>query len=256
MVPAPVGLNEPCDGFTVRVRCLSNNTNGRTPLRPLTHQHGATPQRGGLTLAQRRTTRWGLYFAIAFTALSGCSPQQVVIEEARMRGARAGREEGRFAGSTAALNAARADAFDQRVEQLYAVDEFRRNPFYTGSVMGGFFILGFGVQWIAFYIPRRVGILRDVDWILLPREMTETDLINLPAPSEISPERPSPPFSGPAMMLLLALLATMGCKNAEQAAWQRGYDANRRFAYDEGWHQAEAAGKQYGPSQKICNICY
>jgi hypothetical protein len=114
--------------------------------------------------------------------ISGCTSQQA-IEKARERGAKAGREEGRRAGEVAGFNtaadAAEKEAYRDMLNQLYLSGEFRRKPLYTIVVLVGFFALGFGLQWGTFYALRRVGNLRDIDYMVLPEEMNDVGLTDL-----------------------------------------------------------------------------
>jgi hypothetical protein len=163
-----------------------------------------------------------------------------VMESARQRGAQVGREEGRRAGETegfaTAFNTGENETYRETINEHYQSHNYQRIPAYTLAVVIGFFILGFGLQWIILYIPRRIGYLRDIDWIILPKEMTQVDLKDIGSVRR----------TGMKLMLLLTLLTIIGCKNPEQVSWQQGYDANRSVAYQEGWREGASRGKKEG----------
>jgi RNA polymerase-binding transcription factor DksA len=166
-----------------------------------------------------------------------------VIESARQRGAQAGREEGRRAGEaegfTGAFHTAENEAYRKTINELYQSREYRRIPLFTIAVVIGFFIVGFLLQWIVFYVPRRIGFLRDIDWIVLPKEMNRVDW------DDIVPRR----LTGTMLILFLTTLPLIGCKNPEQEAWQQGYDANRQAAYQEGRQEGVPRGEKEGEEQ-------
>jgi hypothetical protein len=112
--------------------------------------------------------------------------------------------------------------------------------------MIGCFILGFMIQWIVLYVPRRAGYFRDIDWIVLPKEMTQVDLYDKSISPPTESKRLKPPSAGTMLMLLLILLPMIGCKSREEQAWEQGYDANRSAAYHEGWRDGAARGKREG----------
>jgi hypothetical protein len=96
------------------------------------------------------------------------------------------------------------------------------------------------------YVPRRVGLLRDIDWIVLPKEMTQVDLYEVDSPPPTASKRLKPPAAGTTLILLLTLLPMIGCKNRTEESWQQGYDANRKIAYEEGWRKAASRGEKEG----------
>jgi ribosomal protein S27E len=173
------------------------------------------------------------------------------LEKARQRGAKAGREEGRRAGEAdgydAAMKTRKEEAYGETISELYRAGDYRRIPSLTFTVVFGFFALGFALQWIALYVPRRIAYLRDIDWIILPREMTQVDLHELTALTPLERDRPPPPPSGlMKLLLLLALLPIIGWESLEQEAWKKGYDANRTAAYQEGWREGATRGEREG----------
>lgn len=173
-----------------------------------------------------------------------------MIEKAHLRGEEVGREEGWRAGEAegfaASFNSAEKETYKETIDDLYQSRQFQRIPLYTTGVMIAFFILGFLIQWIVLYVPRRVGYLRDIDWIVLPKEMTQVDLYDLSAPLPTQSKRLKPPSAGTTLTLLLALLPLIGCKSREEDAWQQGYDANRSAAYQDGWREAAPRGEKEG----------
>lgn len=196
--------------------------------------------------------------AMWFTIFSGLSPiddrrtkeTPEMIANRHQRGAEVGRQEGKRAGEaegfSASFASAEKEAYGETLEELYQSREFRRVPLYTAGVMIGFFILGFILQWIVLYVPRRAGYLRDIDWIVLPKEMTQVDLYDLSSPLPMESKRLKPPSAGTTLILLLILLPMIGCKSWEEDAWQHGYEANRSAAYQEGWREAAPRGEKEG----------
>jgi hypothetical protein len=186
---------------------------------------------------------------LAIATISGCTSQRA-IEAARERGAQAGREEGRSAGDAAGFTAAalpaEKESYRDTLNQLYCSGEYRRDPFYTLAVPPSFFIIGFALQWLAFYVPRRAGYLLDIDWIVLPKEMTAVDLKKLSVPPPMNPKQLKPPGAGTLVILSLILLPVVGCKDPELEAWKQGYDANQGPSYQDGWQQGAARGESEG----------
>lgn len=196
--------------------------------------------------------------AMWFTVCSGLSSidhggtkeTPEMIANTHQRAAEVGREEGRRAGETegfaASFNNAEKEAYRQTIDELYQSHQFQRISHYTVGVAIGFFIFGFILQWIVLYVPRKAGYLRDIDWIILPKEMTQVDLYDLSVPLPTESKRLKPPSAGTTLILLLTLLPMIGCKNREQEAWQQGYDANRSAAYQEGWREGAPRGEKEG----------
>src|SRR4051812_47624887 len=134
---------------------------GKRPLRRGTVV-GAGAARGEILTGMARTwpSRRQLLLVLGFAlaTLSGCTSQEA-IEKARARGAQAGREEGRNAGETEgyakAFYAGKADTYRETLEELLQQGQYRRIPFLTAIVLGGFFLLGFCLQWVTLYALRR-----------------------------------------------------------------------------------------------------
>jgi hypothetical protein len=181
---------------------------------------------------------------------SGTIGTAEAIEKSYQRGAEVGREEGKRAGEAegyaSSLNNAEKETYRETIDELYQSHQFQRTTLYTFVVVSGFFILGFLLQWIAFYVPRRIGYLRDIDWIVLPKEMTQVDLYELDGPIPKEQKRPKLPSSGSTLLLLLTLLSLIGCKSREEESWQMGHDANRKIAYEEAWREAAPRGEKEG----------
>lgn len=194
--------------------------------------------------------RWLFQFALPFllATASGCTSYQN-LENARSRGAQAGNNEGRRAGEAEGFSttakAAQKEAYQETVTQLYSSGDYLESPSSNVAVFYCFAVLGFGLQWIFFYIPRRVGYLLDIDWIVLPDAMTEIDLTDFSA-DQMNPTPWIPPSAGPSLIVLLMLLPAIGCTGSEKSAWQEGYDANYRSAYHAGWQDGAARGKKEG----------
>lgn len=205
-------------------------------------------------LTYRATPRLYL-FLLSFLplTLSGCTSQKA-IEKARQRGAQAGREEGRHSGEadgfTTAFKAAKNEAYRETLTELQRSGEYRRIPFFTVAIVGSFFILGYLLQWTVVYVLRYKGYLRDIDWIVLPKEMTQIDFANMTASSKSNHKQLLENVrSAKTTLIILILLGMTGCKNAEEKAWQEGYEANRSWAYHDGWQKGEARGKKEGEEQ-------
>ena len=183
--------------------------------------------------------RW--YFSVCIliiiVAVSGCATQQA-IEDAHRRGASEGREVGRLKGyeegRAEAFKAVRIETYRTTLRELYASNEFRRIPVCKLAVMSGFAILGFSLQWSTMYLFRRTGFLTDIDWIILPDQISTGDLATLST------------ASGRALTVLLIMLPIIGCKTPETDAWQKGYDGNFLAAYREGWDEGTVEGTKEG----------
>jgi hypothetical protein len=177
-------------------------------------------------------------------AASGCTSHQA-IEHARARGVAAGNQEGRRAGEVegyrAIATAAREEGYQNTLNQLESVGEYRMPPIHTAMVLFGSLTCGFVAQWVGFYLPRRAGLLADIDWMILPPSLTQ-----LNGPNQTEMQNLGPPTA--CILLLLALGTLSGCRNAEQTAWQGGYDEAYRSAFDEGWHSVADKAKQEGTS--------
>jgi hypothetical protein len=188
-----------------------------------------------------------LAFSGAIASLTGCDSHRV-IEEARTRGAETGRDEGRRTGDATGFkdgyNAGRDDAFKETYGGLYSSGRYKVNGFLAYVAVLGSFALGFGLQWIMFFLPRRLGLLLDIDRILLRPEISKVDLAAVIA----SPQKgqKQPPISAGALLALLLVLPISGCKSREQEAWREGYDANHSAAFLEGWQEGAARGRRVG----------
>jgi DNA-directed RNA polymerase subunit RPC12/RpoP len=204
-------------------------------------------------VARRACGPWLMAFVVGFliTTTSGCTSQQA-IEKARARGAQAGNDEGRRAGEAegfiAAADAAHGEAYRSTFDQLFASGQYNRRRLYNLTVVVGFFVAGIGVQWVALYLARRMGRPSDIDRIILPKEMRGFSPTNLRL-AKTNPKLATPASAKLALFMLLALLPMAGCKSAEEDAWQRGYDANRSAAYQEGWVDGAARGRKEGEQQ-------
>jgi hypothetical protein len=193
---------------------------------------------------------WLTIFNLSSIDHRGINETPEMIANTHKQGAEVGREEGRRAGEAegfaASFTSAEKEAYRETIEELYQSHQFERISLYTVGVVMGFFIVGFLLQWIAFYVPRRAGYLRDIDWIVLPKDMTQVDLYDLSVPIPTESKRLKPPSTGTTLVLLLSLLPMIGCKSREEDAWQQGYDASRNAAYQEGWREGAPRGEKEG----------
>jgi len=185
--------------------------------------------------------------------LSGCTSYEAV-ETARYRGAQAGIEEGRRAGEAAGFragsNAAQVEAYRETLNKLISLGDHRRFPGNDIAVFFGFIIVGFGLQWIIFFIPRRAGYLLDIDWIVPPSEITEVDFA-YSSSLDVNPRQASQPATGTMLIFFATLLSTIGCTGSEGSAWREGYDANYKAGYQEGWREGESRGRIEGQERGI-----
>ena len=204
--------------------------------------------------ASKRTplARWPavlLLGSVVGAICGGCaSPEAVEAARARVRGSRRneGRASGEAAGFVTGFDAAFKEAYKKTVHHSYVSGEYRRDADLVLGSITGFFLLGFLFQWFILYIPRRLGILLDIDLIVLPREMTRVELSSLPDLPNAEQTRRSKSSGGPFFLLLLVLLPIIGCKGAEREAWEAGYDTNHTTAYDEGLRIGATRGQPEG----------
>jgi predicted RNA-binding Zn-ribbon protein involved in translation (DUF1610 family) len=182
--------------------------------------------------------------------LGGTKETAEMLTNTHQLGAKVGREEGERAGEAegfaASFDNAEKETYRETIDELYESRQFQRIPLYTVGIVMGFFILGYALQWIALYVPRRAGYLRDIDWIILPKDMTQVDLNDLSVPLPTGSNRFKPPSGGMMLLFLLTLLPMIGCKSRNEEAWQQGYDANRSAAYQEGWRKGSPRGEKEG----------
>jgi hypothetical protein len=173
-------------------------------------------------------------------------------ETARSRGAEAGRDEGRrdgeAAGYAAGLKAGADEAYVDTIDELYVSDQLTKDPFITYVGALGFFAFGFSLQWVTFFLLRRLGYLLDIDRMLVPTDLTKIDLVATGKSLRNKQELDPPVPMGPMLLMLLAL-PILGCNSPEEDAWQEGYKANHSAAYQQGWQEGFNRGRTAG-SQK------
>ncbi len=105
----------------------------------------------------------------------GCSSQQA-IENARNNGAEAGRKDGQVAGAagmSVAISDAEDNAYNEAVSNFYESGDYHRAASFEVVALASTFILGFILQYLVFYVLRLIGILTDIDWIVLSAEAKE-----------------------------------------------------------------------------------
>lgn len=161
---------------------------------------------------------------------AGCSSHQAV-NKAREEGAKTGTEEGQAAGEAAGfeagVTAGEKTAYRRTLNERYSSGQFHRVPFYTLVMVVSALLLGYGLQYGVTYVLRRVNRLYDIDWFLLPEDLTRTDLAKM-------------------LTLLFSLSLFAGCKSEEQKAWKEAFDANQAAAFQAGWSVGEPRGRKIG----------
>jgi hypothetical protein len=145
-------------------------------------------------------------FSLLIAGALGCVSHHA-IHRAREDGARSGTSEGQVAGKAAGLKAGIATgeqlAYMKILNERLSSGDFHRVPlFYLATVVGAF-LCGHGLQYLITYALRRLRLLHDIDWFLLPEELTSTDLARM-------------------LSFLLALSFLTGCQSEEQKAWKEG----------------------------------
>lgn len=124
----------------------------------------------------------GIVLLVLFLLASIAShdPPNGLVEESRIRGAEAGKEDGLKAGEADAVRSRRQTAYDESYSKT--IDEAKTSGDYVLVPMYCFVIalacasVGYAIQFSAFYVLRRTGVLQDVDKILLPPGSTVADL--------------------------------------------------------------------------------
>src|SRR5919206_4964814 len=133
---------------------------------------------------RRADSAWNLLLVMSlfFLAVAGCKDENA-FEMKRQRAAAAGERDGRAAGASDGFNSAyepaKDDAYDAKVEELYASGNFTRPRSYTSVVLGVAFFVGFGLQYALLYLLRRKELLFDIDRIVLPKHETQVNLTSL-----------------------------------------------------------------------------
>jgi hypothetical protein len=139
---------------------------------------------GRLGAPRPRSAAWNLLLMLAllFFAAAACKDQNA-IEKARRDGAAAGKRDGAGAGDADGYNSAyepaKDDAYDAKIKELYASDNFNRKRSYTLLVLGFAFLSGFGFQYGILYLLRKREYLLDIDRIVLPRHETRVNMTRL-----------------------------------------------------------------------------
>ena len=213
--------------------------NGLNPAKPTCLNPESKPKES--SLSQRESTYvivgcLGFLLIVVATASNrGTSYRE--LENARSRGAQDGSTEGRRAGEadgySAILESTQSETYQETIHRLYSSGDFHDSTSINIAVFYSFVLVGFGFQWLIFYIPRRFGYLLDIDWLVLPNAMTRIDLDEF-SENQLSPRDTIPPSAGRSLIVLLMLLSAIGCSSAEKA-WKEGYGENYRTAYQLGW---------------------
>jgi hypothetical protein len=180
----------------------------------------------------------GVVLAILFIGLLvvASEPSQQRLEAARARGYEAGNTEGQRLGEsegfTNAARAAEREAYDATIGKLYAEGDYHRTPIADILLVSLAFAVGFILQWLVFYVFRRIRLLHDIDWLALPEHATTVDITKI------------------ASSCLLGILLLAGGCSSEQKAWQQGYDSAYQAASHAGMSirspRAEEQGRNKG----------
>ncbi len=195
-----------------------------------------------------------LLFTFILGACSGLlpkSPTREQLEDARNRGKTAaidsGLIQGEHDGYWKSHEAARSVSYNAKLSELIKQKKYRRPLLATTTVVLTFAIIGYVAQWIFLYILRVSGCFADIDWILLPKNLSTIELTKLPSPNSTASR------ILPSILFTAFVLQFASCKNPEDRAWQQGYEASRSTAYLEGWEKGSAAGKKIGAEVGILN---
>src|SRR5205807_1909411 len=79
-------------------------------------------------------------------------------------------------GFEAGVRAGEVAAYRRILNERYASGQFHRALFLTLITVIGALLLGYGLQYGLTYVLRRANLLPDIDWFLLPEDLTGTDL--------------------------------------------------------------------------------
>ena len=108
--------------------------------------------------------------------MPGCASRET-IENARSRGAAAGRNDGQRAGEAAGFQAGlkvgEKTAYGDTLSRLYSSDNYRREPWHEVAVFAIALLLGYATLYVVLYLIRIAGVSADIDWIVLPPQAVE-----------------------------------------------------------------------------------
>lgn len=112
-------------------------------------------------------------------AIFGCTSREA-IESARKDGAKTGYSDGRKAGEADGFKqsfpAAKRAAYRKTFHDLYSSAKYARPLLYQFTIGTGSFLVGFALQYVLLYVLRRIGVLNDIDRIILGKSASEVDL--------------------------------------------------------------------------------
>lgn len=102
-------------------------------------------------------------------SFSGYNQDLYDLEGAHSHGARVGAEDGLKVGSAKRLDHAKQEGYRNTVDEAKSSKDYFLMPHYCAAIAVVAFAIGYFGQFSIFYVLRRIGILADIDLILLPR---------------------------------------------------------------------------------------
>lgn len=156
------------------------------------------------------------------------------------------RDKGEAEGFSTAFAIEREVAYRTTVDNLYRAGRFRGFIPYELMIILSFFSLGYATQWTLFYLLRRLGILLDVNWFFLPKELTSVKFDDRLMSGKDLPCNESPVSTISSLCLLLLCFLSLGCGYRDERARFEGNNPAYRTAYLVGWEAGRISGAIQG----------
>jgi hypothetical protein len=110
-----------------------------------------------------------IFFVLFVLSTVDKQPSERALPGAHAAGAKAGYQDGLQAGHAARIREMEREAFTRTIEEARASGSYFLMPLYCVGVGLLALVIGYILQFAFFYSLRRLGILSDVDRMLLPK---------------------------------------------------------------------------------------